>query len=159
MQKLILASLLCFASACAYAEGLPVFNGINFSGDYACKGKNESVGDYEVFVTLKLNYMNSHGNFGVYDFNTETNNKVIYIGQAITNGYRLSMTFKLSNSKNREYTTGIGQFRKIDKHRWAFKNTYYEPDDTGGNFGDEYCTMKPPKKPTINTDKNQIETK
>jgi len=147
MQKIVLTILLLLnTSVAAYAEDLPVFNGINFSGEYICKGKNESVGDYEVFVLLKLNYMNSHGNFGVYDFNTETNNKVIYVGQAIAHGYRLSTTFKLSNSKNRAYTTGIGQFKKIDKHRWAFKNTYYEPDDTGGNFGDEYCTMKLPKK-------------
>lgn len=137
---------------------LPAFTGKNFSGDYVCKGKNESVGDYEVAVSLKLNVMNSHGKFGVYDFNTETTNKVIYFGQAMANGYRLAMSFKLSNSRNVEYSTGIGEFKYLGKQLWAFNNTYYEPDDTGGNYGSEYCQMKKPVSTIEKNRKPRVET-
>jgi hypothetical protein len=159
MKKIYLGTILFIATLSSHAEELPVFNGINFSGEYVCTGKNESVGDYEVFVTLKLNYMNSHGNFGVYDFNTETTNKVIYFGHAIANGYRLATTFKLSNSRNVEYSSGIGVFKKVGKKLWAFNNTYYEPDDTGGNFGSENCAMKHPNKTQEKKPKDYIETR
>lgn len=148
MTKFVWCFIFLLVPVASYAEelpqSLPKFTGKNFSGDYECKGKNESVGDYEVFVSLKLNLMNSHNNFAVYDFNTETTNKVIYFGQAIANGTRLAMTFKLSNSKNVEFSTGIGEFKSAGKNRWSFSNTYYEPDDTGGNFGSEQCIMKTP---------------
>jgi hypothetical protein len=145
-------STLSIISTTSLALASSQFSGTNFSGEYVCKGKNESVGDYEVFVTLKLNTANSHGNFGVYDFNTETTNKVTYFGQAIVNGYHLAMTFKLSNSHNVEYSTGVGEFKKIGASLWAFTNHYYEPNNTGGGFGKEYCTMKPLKNEAKNTD-------
>ena len=54
------------------------------------------------------------------------------------------MTFKLSDAKYAEFSTGMGQFTKVGKTGWSFKNDYYEPDDTGGNYGHETCTMKAP---------------
>lgn len=118
------------------------FQGNNYSGLYTCKGSNISVGDYEVFVTLKLNKINSHDKFGVYDLITETENNVAYQGQAITNGTKLSLTFKLSDANQADYSTGLGEFKKLSRGRWQFINDYYEPDDTGGNYGHEVCTMK-----------------
>lgn len=125
----------------------PNFQGNNYSGIYNCKGSNVSVGDYEVFVTLKLNKLNSHGKFGVYDLITATENNVAYQGQAITTGTKLALTFKLSDANQADYSTGLGEFKKLSKGRWQFMNDYYEPDDTGGNYGHEVCTMKnePPK--------------
>lgn len=128
------------------------FQGNNYSGLYTCKGSNISVGDYEVFVTLKFNKINSHGKFGVYDLITETENNVAYQGQAITNGNKLSLTFKLSDANHADYSTGLGEFKKLSRGRWQFINDYYEPDDTGGNYGHEVCTMKyAPAKPTNKT--------
>jgi hypothetical protein len=63
------------------------------------------------------------------------------------------MTFKLSDAKYAEFSTGMGQFSKVGKSGWTFKNDYYEPDDTGGNYGHETCTMKaaPAVKPVPTT--------
>jgi hypothetical protein len=134
------------------------FTGQNFSGEYVCKGKNESVGDYEVFVTLKLNKISSNGKFGVYDFSTETLNNVTYYGQAVANGNRMALTFKLSDARNVEFSTGVGEFKKIGNRRWGFNNTYYEPDDSGGNYGTEYCAMKKPFLPPTKTVKKSKNT-
>lgn len=120
------------------------FQGNNYSGVYTCTGSNVSVGDYEVFVTLKLNKLNSHGKFGVYDLITATENNVAYQGQAITTGTQLAVTFKISDANQADYSTGLGEFKKLNKGRWQFINDYYEPDDTGGNYGHEVCTMKNP---------------
>ncbi len=138
--------VICFVLACfmftPFAYAAPQFKGTNYSGEYLCKGNNEAVGDYEVMVTLKLNSLNSNGKFGVYDFNTETVNSVIYFGQAVADGNRLSLTFKLSKAPNAEYSTGIGEFKKIGNRRWGFNHHYYEPDDSGGSYGTEFCAMQ-----------------
>lgn len=126
----------------------PSFQGPNYSGMYFCKGSNVTVGDYEVFVTLKLNKINSHGKFGVYDLITETENNVSYLGQAITTGNKLAVTFKLSNAHQADYSTGLGEFKKANKSNWVFVNNYYEPDDNGGNYGHEVCTMQNTPKPS-----------
>jgi len=144
MRKFLIYLVLSYFTFMPIANANPVFNGVNYSGEYVCKGKNETVGDYEVFVMLKLNRISSYGKFGVYDFSTETVNNVIYFGQAVANGNRLALTFKLSDAKHAEFSTGIGEFKAIGKRRWAFQNSYYEPDDNGGNYGVEYCAMKKP---------------
>jgi hypothetical protein len=115
----------------------------DYSGEYLCKGNNVTVGDYEVTIYLKKNRRNSTANVSVYDLATHTENKQSYTGQAITRGRQLAMTFKLSDAKYAEFSTGMGQFTKVGKSGWSFKNDYYEPDDTGGNYGHETCTMKP----------------
>lgn len=116
---------------------------LDYSGEYLCKGNNITVGDYEVTIYLKKNRRNSTSQVSVYDLATHTENKQSYTGQAITRGKQLAMTFKLSDAKYAEFSTGMGQFSKVGKTGWTFKNDYYEPDDTGGNYGHEVCTMKP----------------
>lgn len=129
----------------------------DYSGEYLCKGNNVTVGDYEVTINLKKNRLNSTNQVSVYDLITHTENKQSYTGQAITRGRQLAMTFKLSDAKYAEFSTGMGQFNKIGKNAWSFKNDYYEPDDTGGNYGHETCTMKSSPAVTKNSSssKNQ----
>lgn len=124
------------------AQAKPVFTGVNFSGTYACKGNNEQVGDYEVTAVLKLNRVSSYAKFGAYDFSTETDNSSTYKGQAVADGYRLALSYTLTEGRNVEYSTGIAEMKKIKGNIWSFRNQYYEPDDSGGNFGFEYCVMK-----------------
>ena len=128
------------------AEAKEQFAGPNFSGVYSCKGTNNKVGEYEVIASLKLNRISSHGAFGVYDFHTETENSSVYKGQAIANGYKLALTFNLSDGRNPDYSTGIADVQRISSTRWAYTNHYYEPDQNGGDYGSEYCVMKKPVK-------------
>jgi hypothetical protein len=144
MRKFLINLVLSYFTFVSIAFAAPKFTGDNYSGEYMCKGKNREIGDYEVYVTLKLNRISSYGKFGVYDFNTETENNVVYFGQAVANGNRMALTFKLSDARHVEFSTGIGEFKAIGKRRWAFQNSYYEPDDNGGNNGVEYCAMKKP---------------
>lgn len=140
-------------------EAPPKFTGTNYSGSYLCKGSNLSVGEYEVNVELKLNVYNSHDKIGVYDFTTETENRFVYLGQAVTNGTQMALTFKLKEAKHAEFSTGSAEFKKLPNRRWSFKNNYYEPDDSGGNYGSETCVMQnvalPPKK-TNSLRKNKL---
>lgn len=144
MKKILLMVVFTMIAITQPLSAKPVsakkaFNGENFSGVYRCKGENEIVGDYEVFINLKLNRLNSYGNVGIYDFKTQTVNDENYFGQAIAHGRKIAVTFKLNKAVNAEYSTGIGSVRKLGKHQWAFTNNYYEPDDNGGNVGSEYC--------------------
>jgi hypothetical protein len=161
MIKIAFSTFLLFSVFLPYAHAMPPFIGNDFSGEYTCKGRNDSVGDYEVQVILKLNKVTSHDIYGIYDFSTETNNKPTYSGQILAKGHKFAMTFKLLNESTFEFNTGIGDFKKIDAKRWAFQNTYYEPDGNGGNFGNDYCKMnikqkeqekisEKPKKPNKN---------
>lgn len=134
-------SIACFATVPLLASAANVA-ALDYSGEYLCKGNNVAVGDYEVTINLKKNRRNSTAQVAVYDLVTHTENNQSYTGQAITRGNQLAMTFKLSDAKYAEFSTGMGQFRKLAKNLWSFKNDYYEPDDTGGNYGHETCTMK-----------------
>lgn len=127
-------------------EAKEQFIGPNFSGIYSCKGSNNKVGEYEVVATLKLNRISSRGGFGVYDFNTETENSLVYKGHAIANGYKLAFTFNLYDGRTGEYSTGIADIQKISSTRWAYTNHYYEPDENGGDYGSEHCVMQKPTK-------------
>ena len=149
MRKLVTGLVLSYLVFSPPVYAAPAFKGKNYSGEYLCKGKNDAVGDYEVIVTLKLNTLNSNARFGVYDFNTETENSVIYFGQAVADGNRLALTFKLSKAPNAEYSTGIGEFKKIKGQRWGFSHQYYEPDNSGGNYGTEFCAMQNTQLPQV----------
>jgi hypothetical protein len=133
---------LCLLSAFSISASAAPAMSTDYSGEYLCKGNNITVGDYEVTIYLKKNRRNSTSQISVYDLATHTENKQSYTGQAITRGKQLAMTFKLSDAKFAEFSTGLGQFTKVGK-LWSFKNDYYEPDDTGGNYGHEICTLKP----------------
>ncbi len=140
MVKILLSAALMAVMSVAQAK--PAFTGINFSGIYDCKGSNELVGNYQVTIKLKLNRISSYGKFGAYDFSTETDNAVTYRGQAVANGNRLALSYKMSDGKYAEYTTGIAEMKKLSRGRWSFSNLYYEPDDSGGNYGKEDCVMQ-----------------
>ena len=147
MKNLLLVRLtisigLIFSMSAFANEASPYFEGPNFSGVYSCKGSNNKVGEYEILATLKLNRASSHGNFGVYDFTTETENDVVYKGQAIANGYKMALTFNLSNSHASEFSTGIADVSRVSSKRWAYTNNYYEPDEAAGDYGKEYCLMQ-----------------
>jgi hypothetical protein len=130
----------------SHVEAKEQYVGPNFSGVYSCKGANNKVGEYEVIVTLKLNRNSSHGSYAVYDLNTETENALVYKGHAIANGNRLALTFNLSDGRSAEYSTGIADMQKISSTRWAYTNHYYEPDESGGDYGSERCVMQKPVK-------------
>jgi hypothetical protein len=147
MKKSLLSALVLVGlNFVSNVEAKDQYVGPNFSGIYSCKGTNNKVGEYEVVATLKLNRISSHGSFGVYDFNTETENALVYKGQAIASGYRLALTFNLSDARNADYSTGIADIQKISSTRWAYTNHYYEPDENGGDSGSEYCVMQKPVK-------------
>lgn len=161
MKKLFLVTLFLLSAHLSNVQAKEAFAGPNFSGVYACKGQNSKVGEYEVVATLKLNKAASHGEFGVYDFNTATENALVYRGQAIARGYEMAMTFNLTDGRTGDYSTGIASVQKISNTRWAYKNHYYEPDENGGDSGSEYCVMqkvvktaklpKKIKKPTVSS--------
>lgn len=128
----------------ATAASKAAFTSQNYSGVYSCKGSNESVGNYEVTATLKLKRLSSYAKFGTYDFLNETSNSVVYSGQAVADGNRLALTYRLNDKQNANFTTGIAEVKKNAQSQWSFHNYYYEADDTGGNYGHEYCIMKTP---------------
>lgn len=150
-KLLVLIALFSFSASAALAATPP--RGPDYSGEYLCKGNNVTVGDYEVTVTLKKNRRNSKALVTVYDLVTHTENNQSYTGQAIVRGKAVALTFKLSDAKYAEFSTGLGQFNKLSKNLWSFKNDYYEPDDTGGNYGQETCTMLKPAAPVPTTKK------
>lgn len=139
ISSLILGNLLILGTSAAFAATV---KGVDYSGEYLCKGNNEAVGDYEVSVILKKSYRHSRGGIGIYELATETENNETYTGQAVTNGNQIALTFKLSSARHAEFSTGVGQFKKVSKEKWSFKNNYFEPDDTGGNYGSENCVMR-----------------
>lgn len=157
LKKILsLITLLAFYTATAYA--MPPFIGEDYSGEYLCKGENDSVGTYQVVVNMKLNTKTSHDIYGVYDFNTESNHQAAYAGQIMTKDQQFAMTFKLLSSTSADYSTGMGEFRKVGYNRWRFRTTYYEPDGTGGNFGTDYCTMKRPAPLSSDASKKRQKT-
>ncbi|BCM25172.1 hypothetical protein [Methyloradius palustris] len=149
MKKLLFAVLVSIftLSNVVQAAGLkpddekPVFKGINYSGEYACKGTNDQVGDYEVSVTMRINRVSSYGTFGAYYFDTQTENSVIYRGQAVADGNRLAISFNLSDKRNSEHSTGIATIKKNAQGHWSFRKLYFESDDNGGIYGIENCVM------------------
>ncbi len=160
MKKLFLLGFMFTCINVAQAE--QEFIGDNFSGVYVCKGSNNKVGDYEVMATLKLNRHSSHDSFGAYDLKAETENALVYKGQAIAQGNKLALTFNFSDGRSPDFTTGIATITPISATRWSYSNHYYEPDGAAGVFGSERCVMKKPlkltakkklfKKPVLNED-------
>lgn len=145
MKKFVV--LIAMLGLVGVAEARPAFTGQNYSGIYSCKGTNEQIGDYEVTVTLKLNRTSSYGTFGAYHYEVETVNSLTYIGQAVADGNRLALSFQLTEGHVTERSTGIATIKKNAQGRWSFRKLYYEPDDSGGNYGSEYCVMNSNKAP------------
>lgn len=129
-------------------QAKPAFTGVNYSGEYLCKGTNDQVGDYELVARLKLNKVSSYGTFGAYSYETETENSVVYTGQAAADGNRIAVSFNLTEAHGVEHSTGIATMKKNELGRWTFKRLYYESDDNGGIYGTENCVMKAAIKKT-----------
>ncbi|CAG0965564.1 hypothetical protein MTYP_00971 [Methylophilaceae bacterium] len=128
----------------------PRFSGPNYSGTYTCKGENSQVGKYAVTVTLRLNLVSSYAKFGVYEYTAETENSVKFYGNAVSSGNQLATSFYIDNQRRRgEPTTGLATVKRESGGRWSFRNLYFEPDDFGGNYGVETCTMNKPDKTEI----------
>ncbi len=142
MFKRVISSFFLLFTLPLPAQAMPAFVGEDYSGQYVCKGNNANVGDYEVLVTLTLNTITSHDIYGIYDFSTESNNQATYSGHLLAKGRQFAMTSKLLNVKGDALSTGMGQFKKIGRKQWSFQQTYYEPDGSGGNFGNDQCTMR-----------------
>ena len=119
----------------------PTFSGNNYSGVYSCNGANDDVGDYEVTVTLRFNRASSYGKFGAYQYQTETVNSTIYNGQAVANGNQLAISFDFTDKRSVEHSVGTAIMKKTAQGLWSFRKYYYEPDDNGGNYGNEYCVI------------------
>ena len=160
MFKQVVCSGFLLLTLTSLAHAMPPFIGNDYSGKYLCKGNNLNVGNYEVFVTLKLNTTTSHDLYGIYKFSAEFNNQAAYTGHILAKGNKFSIAFKLLNASDTDSSTGVGDFRKLDKNRWSFKNTYYEPDGNGGNFGNDQCIIQhpdnAPKKTSTNHNNNNL---
>ncbi|OAM53055.1 hypothetical protein A7981_06435 [Methylovorus sp. MM2] len=154
MQRLVLALVALLITNITYAQ--PAFTGVNYSGLYDCKGNNEQVGDYSVVVKLRLNRISSYGKFGAYYYEVETENSVLYAGQAAVDGNRMAISFNLSEKRSAEHSTGIATMKKNPQGRWSFQKLYYESDDSGGIYGKETCVLKAaiPASKTGSTKKN-----
>jgi hypothetical protein len=142
MKKLGVIAAMLITSGMAYAEEpKPAFTGQNYSGVYDCKGSNDKVGEYEVTISLKINRVSSYAKFGAYTYEMTTVNSATYIGQAIANGNQMALSFPLKSGLNVDHSIGIAKIVKNKKGRWSFRKHYYEEDNSGGNYGSEYCVL------------------
>ena len=140
-MKKIAAALFILLAGTAHAATKPAFKGQNYSGVYDCKGSNDKVGDYEVTVSLKINRVSSYAKFGAYTYEMTTVNGATYVGQAIADGNQLALSFPLKSGLNVDHSIGIAKIVKNKQGRWSFRKYYYEEDNSGGNYGSEYCVL------------------
>lgn len=141
MKKIALTIAMLALAGAAQAAGKPAFTGQNYSGVYDCNGSNDKVGDYEVTVSLKINRVSSYAKFGAYTYEVTTVNSTTYIGQAIANGNMLALSFPLKSGLNADHSIGIAKIVKNKQGHWSFRKYYYEEDNSGGNYGSEYCVL------------------
>ena len=141
MKKIAAALFILALAGNAQAATKPAFKGQNYSGVYDCKGSNDKVGDYEVTVSLKINRVSSYAKFGAYTYEMTTVNGATYIGQAIADGNMLALSFPLKSGLNVDHSIGIAKIVKNKQGRWSFRKHYYEEDNSGGNYGSEYCVL------------------
>ena len=141
MKKTAVALFILALAGTTQAATKPAFKGQNYSGVYDCKGSNDKVGDYEVTVSLKINRVSSYGKFGAYTYEMTTVNGATYVGQAIADGNLLALSFPLKSGLNVDHSIGIAKIVKNKKGHWSFRKNYYEEDNSGGNYGSEYCAL------------------
>lgn len=143
MKKLAVIAAMLLVNPMVHAEPKPkpAFTGQNYSGVYDCKGSNDKVGDYEVTISLKINRVSSYGKYGAYTYEMTTVNGVTYIGQAIADGNQIALSFPLKSGLNVDHSIGVAKMVKNKQGRWSFRKHYYEEDNSGGNYGSEYCVL------------------
>jgi hypothetical protein len=141
MKKTAAALFILALASTAHAAPKAAFKGQNYSGVYDCKGSNDKVGDYEVTISLKINRVSSHGQYGAYTYEMTTVNGVTYVGQAIADRNQMALSFPLKSGLNVDHSIGIARIVKNKQGRWSFRKHYYEEDNSGGNYGSEYCVL------------------
>ena len=141
MKKTVAALFIFALASTAYAAPKPAFKGQNYSGVYDCKGSNDKVGEYEVTISLKINRVSSYAKYGAYTYEMTTVNGATYIGQGIADGNMLALSFPLKSGLNVDHSIGIAKIVKNKQGRWSFRKHYYEEDNSGGNYGSEYCAL------------------
>lgn len=140
MKRLVL--LILALSMTLPASAVQPFTGTDYSGIYDCIGNDSKEGEYTGTVTLKLNPVQSSGAYGAYDFKLEVPDYGTYPGQAVSLGKTLAIHFALTDSKSKDYGTGIATFTKNRKGKLTFHKFYYEPEFKGGNHGFEDCVKR-----------------
>jgi hypothetical protein len=139
MKKLALFIALALPPL-AYA-GQP-FSGTDYSGVYDCTGDDAKEGKYTGIVTLQLNNEQSSGAYGAYDFKLVVPDYGTYPGQAVSLGKTLAIHFALTDSRSKDYGTGIATVATNKKGKLSFHKFYYEPEFKGGNHGFEDCVRR-----------------
>lgn len=140
MKRLVLLILAFFMPLPAIA--VQPFTGTDYSGIYDCTGNDAKEGEYTGTVTLKFNPAQSSGAYGAYDFTLDVPDYGSYPGQAVSLGKTMAIHFALTDSKSKDYGTGIATFSRNRKGKLTFHKFYYEPEFKGGNHGFEDCVRR-----------------
>jgi hypothetical protein len=140
MQRLALLTLALLLTPPAFAAQL--FAGKDYSGVYDCTGDDAKEGSYTGTVTLQLNKEQSSGAYGAYDFKLVVPDYGTYPGQAVSLGKTLAIHFALTDSKSKDYGTGIATVARNKRGKLTFHKFYYEPEFKGGNHGVEDCVQR-----------------
>lgn len=140
MKRLALLTLALLPTLPALAA--EPFTGKDYSGVYDCIGDDAKEGKYSGTVTLRLNKEQSSGAYGAYDFKLEVPDYGTYPGQAVSLGKTLAIHFALTDSKSKDYGTGIATVVENKQGKLSFHKFYYEPEFKGGNHGVEDCVKR-----------------
>jgi len=140
MKRQALLFLALFTTLPAFAT--QPFTGKDYSGVYDCTGSDAKEGEYTGTATLQLNQEQSSGAYGAYDFKLVVADYGTYPGQAVSLGRTLAIHFALTDSRSRDYGTGIATVSRNRKGKLTFHKFYYEPEFKGGNNGFEDCVMR-----------------
>ena len=141
MKKLSAITLSLLLCATAQAKPEP-YTGPDYSGTYACTGKDDHEGDYTGTVTMELVRAQSTGVYGAYMFKLEVQGYGTYLGQAAARGKDVGIHFALTDQSTRDYGTAIAAFARNKAGKWTFSKYYFEPEFKGGNFGMERCVQQ-----------------
>ena len=142
MRFVLSLILLSTISSSFAANKTPSFTGPDFTGVYACTGRDAHEGDYKGKVTLKLKKEHSQAHYASYDFLLEVPGFGKYPGHMAANGLNAAIHFALEDQSTHDFGTGISQFSKNAKGQWQFHKFYFEPQFKGGNSGFEDCVKQ-----------------
>ena len=139
MNRFVLLAALALPFTASAGES---FTGTDYSGVYDCTGIDGKEGNYTGVVTLRLNREQSSAGYGAYDFKLDVPDYGTYPGQAVSLGKTLAIHFALTDSKSKDYGTGIATVSRSRKGKLTFHKFYYEPEFKGGNNGVEDCVRR-----------------
>lgn len=136
-----------FAAACAFIS-VPViaasapFTGIDYSGEYQCKGHDSHAGDFEGIVRMTLDHNQSTADHGAYRYTMTMSDNTVYDGFAATTGASMGIYFSHKDPALKDYGVGIATFEKADNGKLHFSKYYYGPHYEGGGHGQEKCVQR-----------------